>query len=348
MIFVCFRKLDESRMPASVENYHAEYAAAQSACALFDQPGRTQIELTGSDRARFLHNFCTNDIRSLQPGHGCEAFVTNVQGKVLAHIFVYAEPESLWLDSVPGCADRVLAHLQKYQISERVDFHDRTAETALLFLTGPDASTTLHAAGALGADLPPLQHVRTTCAGQAIHVRRNDLLALPGFQIVCPVAGASDVRDRLLAAGARLASAPVFDALRIEAGFPEYGRDITDANLAQEVDRTESAISFSKGCYLGQEPIARIDALGHVNQQLRGLRLASGLIPAVGSDVVSTDDEARPLGKITSAALSFGSDFPVALAYMKRHFDSPGLQVRVRCGEELVPAEIFWPGKRES
>src|SRR5258708_28131531 len=99
-----------------------EYAAARTGAATFDLAGWTQVDLTGNDRARFLHNFCTNDIRSLTTGNGCEAFITNVQGKVLAHVFVYAASDKLRLVAAPNCAGAIVRHLSRYQINEDVTF----------------------------------------------------------------------------------------------------------------------------------------------------------------------------------------------------------------------------------
>jgi hypothetical protein len=149
----------------------------------------------------------------------------------------------------------------------------------------------------------------------------------------------------LKGAGAIPAGAAAFEALRIEAGFPVYGVDITDANLAQEVNRTVQAISFAKGCYLGQEPIARIDAMGHVNQQLRGVRLSAGPAPAAGAEVLTADAEPRKIGQVTSAAISYPSNQPVALAYLKRNFDSPGLQVGVALPRGAIAGQVFWPSR---
>src|SRR6478752_2629722 len=111
---------------------HQEYEAARNSAASFDLSGWTQLELTGNDRARFLHNFCTNDIRSLANGQGCEAFITSVQGKVVAHVFVYARTETFEIISVPGCAEAAIKHLSRYQINEDVAFNDQTSERGLL------------------------------------------------------------------------------------------------------------------------------------------------------------------------------------------------------------------------
>jgi hypothetical protein len=138
------------------------------------------------------------------------------------------------------------------------------------------------------------------------------------------------------------AGAAVFEALRIEAGFPRYGVDITDDNIAQEAGRTRQAISFTKGCYLGQEPIARLDAMGHVNRELRGVRLADGPVPLPMSAVFD-EGGGQQVGTITSAALSYADNKPVALAMLKTHATRPGTNVQVRLGESgAQEGTVFW------
>ncbi len=301
------------------------------------------MELTGSDRAKFLHNFCTNEIKGLTAGSGCEAFLTNVQGKLLAHLFVSAGEESLYLISAPGTAERIIKHLSRYQINEDVTFRDVSAERGLLLVAGPGAGTLLRD---IGCDIQPFvngQHRRFPWGPSELRIFRNDFLRLAGFFVSATTAALDDLAAKLVRAGAVRAGATVFNSLRIAAGFPLYGVDLSDANLAQEANLTAQAISFAKGCYLGQEPIARIDALGHVNQQLRILRLANGPVPAPGTEVLTADDEPRKIGQITSAAPHYGTDNPVALALMKRNYDTPGLAVGVPVNGTTIIAEVYWP-----
>lgn len=320
-----------------------EYTAARTVAAVFDLNGWTQVELAGSDRAKFLHNFCTNDIRALAPGAGCEAFITNVQGKVLAHVFVYAGESTLDLVGAPGPAERIVKHLSRYQINEDVTFSDRTGTRGLLLVAGPQSPAILERAGIGGLSLAPGQHTWVSTGDTNVHVARNELLRMPGFLLFSPAAQTGALCDKLADAGATRAGPAVFDALRIEAAFPLYGVDITDANFAQEAGRTAQAISFSKGCYLGQEPIARIDALGHVNQVLRGIRLQEGPVPPAGTEIIKSEADPRKIGQITSSALSFGTGLPVVLGYLKRNFDTPGLEVVVTVEGRLIAGELYWP-----
>lgn len=289
------------------------------AAVIFDLSDRTQLELTGADRAKFLHGFCTNDIKALASGRGCEAFVCNVQGKVLGHVFVFCTESSLWIDTVPGQEDVLFRHLDRYLINEDVQIQRRSAEYGDLYLhRTPPSEVFPDLAGSEWnrlADQPVLSH--GTIANR--QVRKVDWLGEAGWLISAP-------RGALkLAVPSLSASDPqVWNALRIAAGFPLYGVDISSDNLAQEVNRTERGISFQKGCYLGQEPIARIDALGHVNRELRRLMLEGDHVPAAGTALLAAD-AATQIGVITSAAELSGQI--VALGYLRKKFAVPGQNV---------------------
>lgn len=315
-----------------------EYRAARSDAVVFDLSDRSQIEITGRDRAKFLHNFCTNNINALQPGQGCEAFVTNVKGRVLGHVFVFADDESLWIETVAGGGEPLIAHLDRYRISEDVDFHNRTGEIGELLVTGPGSARVLEKLGTPAASLGLYAHLRAVIAEIAVSIRHVDWLGVPGFLISASRDRLADVWRAFCEAAVDPAGSEAFHALRIEAGFPLYGTDISKDNLAQEVARTKRAISFTKGCYLGQEPIARIDALGHVNRELRALRLDAR--PAGGAAVHAGGQE---VGAVTSSAVSPTDSGPLALAYLKTKHAAPGTQLTVDCDGRQVPASVFWP-----
>jgi folate-binding protein YgfZ len=347
-VFIRWHKisLNDTTFQASREHFGNpadEYAAAVSRGAVFDLSHWTQLELAGGDRASFLHNFCTNDVKGLAVGHGCQAFVTNVQGKLMAHLFVYAGGEALHLVGAPGIAERIIKHLSRYQINEDVVIRDVSGERGLILVAGPGAGTALRG---LGCDVQPFvdgEHRRFPWGTSTITICRNDVLRITGYFASATIEVIGDFRVALVRADAMRAGAAVFDSLRIAAGFPLYGIDLSDANLAQEANLTAQAISFAKGCYLGQEPIARIDALGHVNQQIRILRLAGGPVPTAGADVLTVGSDPRKIGQITSAALDYGTGRPVALALMKRNYDAPGLAVGVSVQGQTVAAEVDWP-----
>lgn len=303
-----------------------------SSMTVYDLSDRTQIELTGADRAKFLHGFCTNDIKGLHPGQGCEAFLTNIKGRVLGHIFVFAGAQSLWIDTTSGQEGAIIPHLDRYLIREDVQLIDRSEERGELFVTGRHAAQLLMVEDELGL----YGCVSREAFGNPLDIRRVDLLNEPGFLLSIPRSAIEATRSSLLAVGCRAGSADEFETRRIEAGFPYYGRDITEENIAQEVARTKQAISFTKGCYLGQEPIARLDAMGHTNKELRRVVFEPGASLVAGAPILAaeTDDEA---GVITSVAPIVNANGETSvIGYLKTRFGAAGSKVRVLDTQGLV------------
>lgn len=319
-----------------------EYQSAQENAVMFDLSYRDQLELTGKDRHKFLHNFCTNDIKGLQPDQGCEAFITNVQSRILGHIFVFNNSDSIWIDTAPGESQKIIKHLDRYIILEDAQLEVRSPEFGNLYLSGPQATDILARAGIPAESLDVYQQLRVTLDECPLTVRRVDWLQQPGYLCCMQYVKISDLWTKLLDAGATPAGEDVFQALRIEAAFPIYGIDLTEENLAQEANRTDRAISFKKGCYLGQEPIARIDALGHVNRELRAIGFNQPLSPAQGTKVVVKDlDEQKEVGTITSFARSYGKYPDVALALIRSGPNEPGTEVHLVSGDQEIRGTVL-------
>lgn len=283
---------------------------------LFDLSARTQLELTGDDRAAFLHNLCTNDIRKLAAGSGCEAFLLDARGHILGLVWVFCRPQSLVIDMVPGQASALLAHLDRYLIREKVELHDRSAQWAELLVDGPGAA-----------------EAAARVAGDEVWINEVDWTGAGGRLVSCPRERFALLRDALADAGCVLADAASFNAARLEAGTPLWGVDISEKNLPQEVARDARAISFVKGCYLGQETVARIDALGHVNKTLCGVQFGGSEIPRAGTALAAGG---RPAGEVTSAAWSPRLRAPLALAWLRRGTNTPG----TRLDSPLGPAQV--------
>ncbi len=307
----------------------AGYEAALTSAALFDLSAHGTIEAAGDDAATFLHNLSTNDVKRLAPWHGCEAFFCNLTAKVIAQAWVWREPprgpkgkeEHLWLDTPPGLNARLFAHLRKYIIGEDVELTDRTADRARLHLAGPEA------AGMLGASGGPLTF---THADAGLSIRRRDLLGVPGFDVVGPADAVAALRSRLAAA---VGSAEAFDVLRVEAGLPLYGPDISEETFAPETGRILPAISYTKGCYLGQEPIVMARDRGVVQRGLVGLLTGLELLPH-GSALWR---DGKEVGRSASAAVSPRGGQCVALAYLKRGNFAPGTALEADIGGRRIP-----------
>ncbi len=318
---------------AQKPDWLTRYKALRSHVGLVDLGKRTQIEIAGPDRASFLHNLCTNEIRKLAIGAGCEAFLTTVQGKTLAHVLVFAGPDALVLETVPGEAEKILAHLDHYLVCEQVTLIDRTAQWSELLLAGPESESLLEAMAAVHVPQTRLAHAPASLAGASVWLRRVDLTGSIGFLIGLRDEDISNVTTALDTAGAVACPMGAFQAARIERGFPLFGTDISDKNLPQEVARDAQAISFVKGCYLGQETVARIDALGHVNKTLVGLKFASSEIPAAGMELLA---DGQPAGHVTSATFSPRLGLPLALGYVRRSANTPGTRLSSTIGEAEV------------
>jgi folate-binding protein YgfZ len=295
------------------------YAALTEYAGVLPCPRRTVLELTGADRKQFLHNLCTNDIVKLSEGSGCEAFVTNVQGKTIGHVFVYCEAERLVVETVTDQADRLLGHLDYYLIREDVQMTDCSASYGHLVLCGLAAPDVLRS---LWDRTPEAlfdhhRHSETTIA-------RVPLGYPPCFLLRAPVDDVVPLQSQLVERGAVETASAAFEAVRIETGFPWFGVDVTDANLPQETGRVALAVSFTKGCYLGQETVARIDALGHVNRQMACVRFQDGSMPPRKMPLFHAD---KVVGHITSAALLPLLDATIALAILRREVCSAGTQL---------------------
>jgi folate-binding protein YgfZ len=306
------------------------------------------VQVAGRDRATFLHNMCTNDIRALADGSGCEAFFTDVKGKIIAHTYILATADELLLIAVPGVAERLIPHLDRYVIREDVQLADRTTDYAWTLLAGRASAVALEVAAADPRTLSgPWSHVQTEVGGVRIRAVRCDLPWPGGYLAACTPDMCQQFRRILSEIGVPLCSEADWHALRIESGWPLQGVDFDDSNFPQEVGRDPQAISFRKGCYLVQETIARIDALGHVNKRLATIRIDGGLSPIlIGSELRADGD---PAGRVTSSAWSPTLNSMIGLAMVKRGFNEPGRRLTAAdISAEVVPTPACSPALKES
>lgn len=298
----------------------AAYQALRDGVGFVDLTPRSVLRLAGPGGAEFLHSFCTNDVRRLASGDGCEAFVTSVQGKVLAFCGVYCEQDRLTLET-DGDGNRVLAaHLGKYLLADDVELIDDTSQVAEVLIAGRGAADWLGEHFTAEPPRQPYQHTQGKLLGLPITLRRvpwtpTAWLAELAIEDRLPLS------EQLQQLGAVAADFDAWNTLRIESGWPEPGIDVTEANLPQEVDRNDTAISFIKGCYLGQETVARLDALGHVNKILRGLKFAGDSPPPPGTVLNVAGKEAA---RVTSSCWSPTLKQPIALGYVRRGREAGG------------------------
>ena len=303
---------------------------------LFDLTNWTWFRVSGRDAHKFLHNFCTNDVQKLPQTRGCEAFVTNVKARVLGHIFAFQASNeetgpAIDVFSFPGQEAPLLAHLDRYLIREEVTLEALSAPTATFLVSGEDQNS----ASTRPFDLQPFETRPTFIGKSKVIARRLDLLGEPGLILTSDRENAGYVRETLCSDGAILGSCEELDARRIAAVLPMYGVDVTEDQLAPEVGRPW-AISYTKGCYLGQEPIARIDALGHVNKLLRGFRFSAEMTPPTGTPLIAEEKE---VGAVTSSTPG------LAIGYIRSKFASEGTTVTVRAPNSAFEATVVVPSQ---
>jgi folate-binding protein YgfZ len=300
-----------------------DYRAITEACGLLDRSERGKLALSGADAASFLQGQVSNDVEGLAPGTGCYAAFLTPKGKMLGDVRILATADELLLDTERVALQALFNMIRHFSLGYHVDLHKRTLERGLLSLIGPGST---RVAGV--EDLPPQEHAHDLVRVGDIPVRaiRTDV----GIDLLCDCADTDTLRGRLADAGAVPVAEAAVECLRIEHGRPRYGIDLDDSVIPQEAGLNERAVSFTKGCYVGQETVARLYYRGKPNRQLRGLRLSAPVEP--GEEL---EFEGRVVGRVASVArsLRFG---PIALALVRREAP-PGVTVSVG---DAVTAEV--------
>lgn len=300
----------------------AEYEAARAGAALIDLGERDVLEATGPERQKFLQGMLSNDVLNRPAGEGCCAALMTARGHLQALIRVLVARDAVLLELPAERMALVEQTLVHYRVAAPVRF--KTRSTAVLGLVGPQALERLRGAGAEVSELGPESHVSASLAGQTVLVARASDLPPTGYVLHVNPDGAAAAWSALVAAGARPLGRRAMDALRVEAGRPWYGPDVSEENLLHETGLVAECHSPTKGCYIGQEVVARLEARGgNVNKQLRGLRLSAAVSP--GASVVA---EAKEVGRVTTAAVSPRLG-PIALAYVHRSAVEAGTAVAV-------------------
>ena len=324
------------RFPVTTETSRREYRAAREGVAVFDRSHVGKVTVTGRDRQAFLQGMLSNDVKSLAPGQGTSAAFLDAHGKVMAILDVYALEDRLLLELPPGLTERTLALLDKFLISEKAYFEAADEAFAVLAVEGPDAAALLSTLAGRTLDLAPYEHVEVALAGAPVRVIRRSETGGPGFRCWTMAFHGAALWEALVEAGARPAGARALETLRLEAGIPWYGRDVDETVILPET-RLERLVSYNKGCYIGQETVARVKYRGHVNRALSGLVLGGERVPALPARVVA---EGKDVGRITSAARSIALDKPIALGYVRREHFAPGTDVAVEDDLGSIPARV--------
>lgn len=321
----------------------AEYAALGERAGLVNRNHRGLLEVTGKDRQAWLHNLTTHHVKSLSPGDGNYAFVLNVKGRILFDLHIFAEKDALLLDIERSLLPAALAHFNKFIIMEDVQVRDRSSDFFQMGLSGAKAAALLAALGLETAGQLTLSARRPmrsdTCQ---LSVSRTDFCGPFGVELSIPAEKAEAVYSQLTDPKRPEHAIPVgkvaVEVRRIEAGIPAAGREITDEVLPAETGQLGRAVSFNKGCYLGQEVVERMRARHVVARQLVGVVfggeaaapgvLFGGVVAAPGV-VELMGEDGKAVGNVTSICHSLALNRPIGLAYVRTAASAPGTMLHV-------------------
>jgi tRNA-modifying protein YgfZ len=298
------------------------YEALRESAALLDLSARGRIVVKGEDRKRLLHAMSTNHIEELTPGRGAYVFFLTAQGRILADAVVLCREQDLLLLLEAESREKVYQHLDRYIIADDVTLHDATEELCEIGVEGPGAADWLRAQGAPVPDVP-----FTWADWEDAVVARVSATGSQGWRLIAPV-GRRESLISLLA----VATEEESEMVRHEIGHPRYGKDISDANLVQETGQMH-AVSFNKGCYLGQEIVERVRSRGQVNRLLTSLRIGLPAAPAAGAKVLLGE---KSVGEVTSASMSPAEGSVRALGYIRAEALKGGGELSVEGGRAEV------------
>ncbi len=345
-----FSESNGAEIVADYGDWMAEYRALREAAGVLDFSFRGRICLLGNDRIRFLHGQITNDVKKLRSGEGTYSALTTAKGKMESDLNIFNLPDELLLDFEPGLTQKVSQRLEKFIVADDVQIVDVAPHYGLLTVQGPKAAQIVSAVGlaidGITGKARSIVKISDAMLGDIYLVNQPRLSSGPrdfGFDIFVPNNSLGAVADKLIAAakniGGRACGWTAFETARLEAGIPRFGVDMDETNLPMECGIEKSAMSFNKGCYIGQEVLNRVHTIGHVNKELRGLRLADDLktLPQKGDKVFHNGKE---IGYVTSAVKSPALNAHIALGYVRREANQIGTELALRTADGERAATI--------
>ena len=305
-------------MSTVTDNLAADYRALTEQVGLVDRSERGKLALTGPEAKEFLHGQVTNDIEALEPGRGCYAAFLTHKGKMLGDLRVLDLGDELFLDTERSALQELFNMIRRYKLGRDVELHKRTVERALLSLVGRWRRSSA---------APSTTTCRDEIGGVPVTLVRTDV----GTDVICDAERAAEVKAAL---GVPEVDEAVAEIVRVESGRPRYGIDLDDSVIPQEAGLNERAVNFEKGCYVGQETVARLFYRGKPNRHLRGLRLSE---PVATGEPLRLGE--REVGKVGSSVVS-PAHGPIALAIVRREA-SPGDTVVVGEGGATAVVEAL-------
>jgi folate-binding protein YgfZ len=328
-------------IPEAFTAWEDEYRAGYQSAILSDQSYRRRVHVRGRDRIGFLHNMLSNDIKSLEIGTGSRAAFLSQKGKIVADVIAYRLEDTVLLEADPECVHKLVDGLSRYILSEDVRLDDVSDQEAQLALDGPRASELLSMLQ--GQPFHEMAHYSVA----QIHVKSVPVrLSVvrhgpnPGFDLAVPVGHAVALAEQILSTGEAVDTRPAgfqcVEAQRIEAGMPRFGVDMDASHLLLETSQ-DDRVSFTKGCFIGHEFVARLAHRGRLNRKLVGMKLEGRSVPSYGDEIIG---KGHTVGRVTSAAFSPTIGRPIALGYVHRDFFEPGTEVSIRHQGEAIPARV--------
>ncbi len=329
-----FASLRGVRVAESFGDVEAEVRVVRQAAGVIDRSDRAYLAVSGPDAASFLQRMTSNEVSGLEPGQGRYGLQLDAQGHIVADFYSLRMDDHILLETDWARREPLRAVLEKHIIADDVEISDASEQLASFSVEGPQAGRLLKAALSQGA-IPgsELNHAWVRFGDTPVLVVRLSETGEDGFRLIFVVEYAQNVWEALAAQRRHVGWKPVGHAalniLRTEAGIPWYGAELSEQTLPPEAGLEQRAISYTKGCYLGQEMIERIRSRGHVNRKLVGLRLGGGSLPAAGAKLLR---EGKEVGSITTAVHSPTLSADIALGYVRREHLEPGTKLEVEGG----------------
>ena len=338
-------EVDGWLLPRVYENIKREYLSAKGTVAVMDRSHLGRLRLTGAKRLDLLHRLTTNDVRSLTPGQGARTALLTDKGRIVEDLRLHALEDSVLLVTSPGNQARVREILEKLRFRDDVTVEDVTTSTAMISLLGPQSGHLLEAVSSASglAELTPQHSVEIGLGGARVVAARCVDVGGRGFNLIVPSGAAPAVWSALFAKGDPYGASPcgeeAYEMLRIELGLPRFGRELTEDHNPLEA-RLDDAISWTKGCYVGQEVVARLDSRHKVSKLLVGVWLEPGPVPEAGSPIESPSAPGVAAGVLTSVAPSLDFRRVIGLGYVRMELAAAGTQLVAVSDGDRIGAEV--------
>ncbi len=327
-------------LPESFTDPVEENLAVRNNVGVMDLSNRGYIKIGGPDRASFLQGIVTNDVGNMKPGKGLHAAILTIKGRVIADFIISAFEDHFILETEASITEKLRTTFSRYKIREKVTIEPQQ-DLGSIGVQGPNSSHVL--AKAMAATLPDLEnyeHTHLRYDQDLVIIRKQSVTGETGYILTLSQKALPEVWEKLLKVALESSLVPIgyeaAESLRIEAGIPMYGLDLSEENIPLEIEN-EDMISFTKGCYVGQEVVARLKFLGQANKHLKGLLITDATIPNRTSLITSEDKE---IGRITSSAYSPTLKQPVAMAYLRREYSTAGTQVKIESDGRNLSATV--------